>query len=95
MFQRQPHQTIGADAFQPGQIGLIVEPITGRAPCAGREQPDAVEVITQTDDLSSIERTKIIEVLRREGGNKSRAARALGIDRRKLYRLVEKYGIEV
>ncbi len=55
----------------------------------------AQRVISNTDDLSSIERTKIIEVLRREGGNKSRAARALGIDRRKLYRLVEKYGIEV
>ena len=41
-----------------------------------------------------IEKSKIVEVLRREGGNKSRAARALGIDRRKLYRLVEKYGIE-
>ena len=40
------------------------------------------------------ERAKIIEILRRENGNKSRAARALGINRRKLYRLVEKYGIE-
>lgn len=47
-----------------------------------------------TDNLSSLERAKIIEVLRREGGNKSRAARALGIDRRKLYRLVEKYQID-
>lgn len=33
------------------------------------------------------------EVLRREAGNKSKAARALGIDRRKLYRFVEKYAI--
>lgn len=48
-----------------------------------------------TDDLSMIERSKIIEVLKRKGGNKSRAARALGIDRRKLYRLVEKYKIDV
>lgn len=50
---------------------------------------------SQTDDLSSIERTKVLEVLRREGGNKSQAARVLGIDRRKLYRLVEKYGLNV
>jgi DNA-binding NtrC family response regulator len=34
-----------------------------------------------------------VEVLRREAANKSRAARALGIDRRKLYRLLEKYQI--
>jgi len=47
-----------------------------------------------TDDLASIERTKVVEVLRREGGNKTRAANALGIDRRKIYRLVEKYEIK-
>ena len=46
------------------------------------------------DDLSSIEQTKVLEVLQREGGNKSRAARVLGIDRRKLYRLLEKYGLD-
>ncbi|MGE0759731.1 MAG: sigma-54-dependent transcriptional regulator [Pirellulaceae bacterium] len=47
-----------------------------------------------TDDLATIERAKVVEVLRRESGNKTRAARALGIDRRKLYRLVEKYDIQ-
>ncbi len=47
-----------------------------------------------TDDLASIERAKVVEVLRREEGNKTRAAQALGIDRRKIYRLVEKYDIK-
>lgn len=51
------------------------------------------DVLAETDNLAAIQRAKILEVLQREGGNKSRAARALGIDRRKLYRLVEKYGI--
>jgi DNA-binding NtrC family response regulator len=46
-----------------------------------------------TDDLASIQRGKVVEVLRRVSGNKSKAARALGIDRRKLYRLLEKYAI--
>jgi len=36
---------------------------------------------------------KVVAVLRREAGNKSKAARALGIDRRKLYRLLERYAI--
>ncbi|MCG8584279.1 MAG: sigma-54 dependent transcriptional regulator, partial [Pirellulales bacterium] len=45
------------------------------------------------DDLASIEREKIVEILQRESGNKTRAAKALGIDRRKLYRLLEKYEI--
>jgi DNA-binding NtrC family response regulator len=49
--------------------------------------------IQDTDDLSLIARSKIVEVLRREGGNKTRAAHALNIDRRKLYRLLEKYQI--
>lgn len=52
------------------------------------EAPPAV-----TDELSQLERNKVLEVLRRMGGNKTRAAKALGIDRRKLYRLVEKYEI--
>jgi DNA-binding NtrC family response regulator len=47
-----------------------------------------------TDDLSLIARSKIVEVLRREEGNKTRAAQALNIDRRKLYRLLEKHHIE-
>jgi len=46
-----------------------------------------------TDDLATIQRSKVVAVLRREAGNKSKAARALGIDRRKLYRLLEKYAI--
>jgi DNA-binding NtrC family response regulator len=53
----------------------------------------AAELPPPTDDLATIQRHKIVEVLRREAANKSRAARALGIDRRKLYRLLEKYQI--
>jgi transcriptional regulator with PAS, ATPase and Fis domain len=46
-----------------------------------------------TDDLAALQRSKVVEVLRREGGNKTKTARALGVDRRKLYRLLEKYSI--
>ncbi len=53
------------------------------------------DALHSQDDLAAIERAKVVEVLRREGGNKTRAARTLGIDRRKLYRLVEKYGIRL
>ena len=49
--------------------------------------------LVATDDLATIQRSKVVEVLRREMGNKSKAARALGVDRRKLYRLLEKYSI--
>ncbi|HUY91314.1 MAG TPA: sigma-54 dependent transcriptional regulator [Pirellulales bacterium] len=46
-----------------------------------------------TDKLAEIERAHVIDVLEREKGNKARAARALGINRRSLYRLLEKYGM--
>jgi DNA-binding NtrC family response regulator len=52
-----------------------------------------VSAVTATDDLAAIERSKVVEVMRRVAGNKTRAAKSLGVDRRKLYRLVEKYQI--
>lgn len=45
------------------------------------------------DDLQSLQKSKIVEVLNRVRGNKTRAARALGITRRSLYRLLERYGL--
>lgn len=51
-------------------------------------------ITLDSDNLATIERRKVVDVLRRERGNKARAARAMGIDRRKLYRLLEKYGIQ-
>jgi len=46
--------------------------------------PSESNDVLTTDDLAALQRSKVVEVLRREAGNKSRAARALGIDRRKL-----------
>lgn len=46
---------------------------------------------TITDDLAAIEKAHVVDVLEREGGNKARAARSLGINRRSLYRLLDKY----
>ncbi len=57
------------------------------------EQLNQSSTFTHIDDLASIERAKVVDVLRREEGNKTRAAKTLGIDRRKIYRLVEKYEI--
>ncbi len=46
-----------------------------------------------SDDLESLQKSKIEEVLARVGGNKTRAARLLGITRRSLYRLLERYAL--
>jgi DNA-binding NtrC family response regulator len=53
----------------------------------------ARDIAPPADDLASIQRQKIVEVLRRVSCNKSRAAKVLGIDRRKLYRLLERFSI--
>lgn len=55
---------------------------------------DSPRMIRQdTSRLDEIEKAHIVEILERENGNKARAARALGIHRRKLYRLLERYDL--
>jgi DNA-binding NtrC family response regulator len=49
----------------------------------------------ECEALSAIQRAHIVEVLKREEGNKARAARRLGVSRRSLYRLLDKYDIRL
>jgi DNA-binding NtrC family response regulator len=44
--------------------------------------------------LREVERRHVSQVLHQEKGNKVQAARALGISRRALYRLIEKYNLD-
>jgi DNA-binding NtrC family response regulator len=44
--------------------------------------------------LAELEREYVYEVLRRTGGNKSRAAQWLGVPRRTLYRRLEEFGLD-
>lgn len=44
-------------------------------------------------DLETLTQQHVLETFRRHGGNKARTARALGIGRRTLYRLLERYGV--
>jgi DNA-binding NtrC family response regulator len=55
----------------------------------------AVTKIGANMDLDTVNKIHIADTYKRFGGNKARTARALGIGRRTLYRLLEKYGIEV
>lgn len=43
--------------------------------------------------LAALERDRIVQVLEECGGNKAQAARRLGLDRRSLYRRLERYGL--
>lgn len=46
------------------------------------------------ESLSAVERDHIIRTLEQARGNKSHAARALGLSRRRLYRLIERHGLD-
>ena len=48
-------------------------------------------VVGGTTDLDSLNRAHVLAILKQQNGNKARAARVLGINRRSLYRLLEKY----
>jgi transcriptional regulator with PAS, ATPase and Fis domain len=48
----------------------------------------------QSDELAAVERAHIVDVLRRQHGNKARTARVLNVNRRSLYRLLERYAIQ-
>ncbi|WP_447972705.1 sigma-54-dependent transcriptional regulator [Nitrospira sp. Kam-Ns4a] len=61
----------------------------GGAPRAGPDRRDALQTIDE------VVKAHLIRVLRETGGNKVRAAKILGIDRRTLYRMAERYGIEL
>ncbi len=56
----------------------------------GREVPVALKLSTAGDDEEEI----LCDALRRAGGNKSKAARLLGIDRKTLYRKMEKHAVD-
>jgi len=59
----------------------------------GRAISAVPRTVADGDALAEVERAHIVDVLNREGGNKARTARMLGINRRSLYRLLDKYSI--
>lgn len=67
----------------PHEIGIAV----------GRSAPLSLPTETQLDSLAELERTHVLRVLQQAHGNKSHAARLLGVHRRTLYRLLERLGL--
>ncbi len=59
----------------------------------GLTKPSPVNVGTNQVDLETLNKLHVEQIYNQHGRNKSRTAKALGINRRSLYRLLEKYGI--
>ncbi|MBI4538923.1 MAG: sigma-54-dependent Fis family transcriptional regulator [Gemmatimonadetes bacterium] len=61
---------------------------------AGRVAVLVADASQRQISLSQLERAYILEILRQTGGNKSRAAEILGLDRKTLYRKLEEYRVK-
>jgi DNA-binding NtrC family response regulator len=75
--------------------GLLIEPF---------ERPDTVLAVRPSPQeqpfsdlptLDDLERRYLMHVLDAANGNRTRAAEILGVDRRTLYRMAERFGIEL
>jgi transcriptional regulator of acetoin/glycerol metabolism len=68
-------------------IGDLPPTVTPRAPALEKRLFDDLPT------LEEIERRYLLHVLEQVGHNRTRAAEVMGIDRRTLYRMAERFGI--
>lgn len=59
----------------------------------GSQAPKSHAVLETDTDLATLTRARVVQALQQEQGNKLRSAKILGVSRRSLYRLLEKYHI--
>ncbi len=79
-----------AVAFARGAV-ITPEDLPERVRTSGGASALIARSVEQNMTLRELEREYILEVLRRTGGNKSRAAELLGLDRKTLYRRLDEY----
>jgi transcriptional regulator of acetoin/glycerol metabolism len=59
-----------------------------------RRTPSHTALFEDLPPLDELEKRYVVHVLKTVGGNRTRAAEVLGIDRRTLYRMMERFGLE-
>lgn len=75
-------------------VQLTPQDLPERVRTAGAAASFIAQSSVQNLTLRELERDYILEVLRKTGGNKSRAAEVLGLDRKTLYRKLDEYRAE-
>ena len=76
------------EAVRPEDLPTRIREASRAAPLLGESADRALP-------LRDVERLYILEVVRQAGGNKSRAAELLGLDRKTLYRKLEEYRLDM
>jgi transcriptional regulator with PAS, ATPase and Fis domain len=76
---------------------LDIPTLSGEGPDATGSGTDAVQVMSGQAsslkrEIERLEKASLREALERHGGNKSKAAQALGISRKTLFRKLKRYG---
>jgi len=82
-----------AVAFARGTM-IAPDDLPERVRTSGSASALIARSVEQNMTIREMEREYILEVLRRTGGNKSRAAELLGLDRKTLYRRLDEYRAE-
>ncbi|HPU96456.1 MAG TPA: helix-turn-helix domain-containing protein [Candidatus Hydrogenedentes bacterium] len=88
--------------LQPGELDLMVSRAAAEVPQAAGKAPHSKIIgpsISPPDrsgdaSLRELEKTAILTAIRNAGGNKTRAARVLGIGRNTLWRKIREYNLE-
>jgi DNA-binding NtrC family response regulator len=73
---------------------ITVDDLPENMVTAAPDVPASAEPSSNPSNLRGVERRHVQEVLRQAKGNKVHAAKALGVSRRALYRLIAKYKLE-
>ena len=75
--------------------GSVIEPADLPAAVLGATPSLEQRLFADLPALEEVERRYLLHVLEAVGGNRTRAAEVLGIDRRTLYRMAERFGIDI
>jgi DNA-binding NtrC family response regulator len=75
--------------------GAVVDVPDLPAPLRGSPARPVDQIFTDLPTLDEVERRYLLHVLDQVRGNRTRAAEVMGIDRRTLYRMAERFGIDL